>query len=242
MVKSFLQPLQRKRSAPFERRASYASTEPQEGQSSADQLREMRASIDAARISAEAAMKAAITAERSLILDQRAWLRWHVRQPLKIFRAERHIQADVEIELENIGKTPATKMAYAAILYVVGKDEAIVTAGLRRLDEMSEAYARGPLMVTSIRPSEKPPPFRFGPNIAIDKLFPSVTGEFDLYLAVHAGYQLFNSDLAEIGALYMVNAMIPSGTPLPGGGIKGTHHIERFSLALLDSIQLCSVA
>lgn len=188
-------------------------------ESSAEQAVNMRASIEASRKSAEAAMKAAETAEKSLILEQRPWLIWNIKLPINVFKAGRHIQADVDTIFENVGKTPAMSAAYTARLYVVGKGEPIVNVGIRHLNEMSEEYMRdgGPLFNTNILPSEKPPKtLKFGANIAINDLKPSETGKFQLYLAIHAGYRLFDGGrIAEIGALYMLNAMVPPSARPP---------------------------
>jgi len=205
-------------------------------ESSAEQAANMRASIEASRKSAEAAMKAAETAEKSLILEQRPWLIWNIKLPIKVFKAGRHVQATVETIFENIGKTPAM-MAYTARLYVVSGGEAIVNVGIGHLNEMSEEYIRGaPLVVTNILPSEKPlTTLRYGPDIAINDLQPSETGKFQLYLAIHAGYRLFDGGrIAEIGGLYILNAMVPPSAPSPPGGGQKLLEVVDFSMELFE--------
>jgi hypothetical protein len=202
-------------------------------ESSAEQAANMLASIDASRKSADAAMKAAETAEKSLILEQRPWLRWNVAPLIKLVADSKRITATVDVVFENVGKTPAMNVAYTAKLYTRRRPEPTVTVGILHLNDMSAAYKEGPLVVTSIMPDEKTtPPLRYGPSISIDDLNPSEIGQFHLYLAIHAGYRLFDGGkVAEIGSLYMLRAIGP--TPLPGGGHQVSKDGIDFSLALI---------
>ncbi|WP_409188353.1 hypothetical protein [Bradyrhizobium sp. RDM4] len=182
-------------------------------ESSVAQSRDMQASIEAAKVSAEAAMKAANTAERALFLEQRPWLQWKFPAALTAAKAGRHITVNVQSIVENTGKTPALNVLIGATLYNIKRTQPVVNIGWGHQDKLAEDYRTSQFTITTIMPGkDQQRPMNVTAMAAIDELLMADRdGSFQLYLAVHLGYRIFDGGtIATTSSVYQLNAVVPS--------------------------------
>ncbi|MHC2279381.1 hypothetical protein ACVME8_006024 [Bradyrhizobium diazoefficiens] len=84
-------------------------------------------------------------------------------------------------------------------------------------------------------PDEKPRALAYGCVIELDNFDPSPTKQFQLYLAIHAGYRLFDGGrIAEVGCLFALKAQVQRQlTPVS----PWVNESVDFSFELIDSRQ-----
>ncbi|MCP1915415.1 hypothetical protein J2R96_007895 [Bradyrhizobium elkanii] len=178
----------------------------------ATQSRDMQDSIAVARRSADAAMKAAKTAEKALFLDQRPWLHWKFPAGLKAHKSGRHIRVEVAAVLENTGKTPAANVLLSARLFNVSNREPVINVGWIHQDEMAEEYKSAQFTITTIMPG-KDHGLAASPVIEIAQFLGDdgdKTKPFELYLVVHIGYRMFDgSIIGGASSIYQLTAVVP---------------------------------
>ncbi len=177
----------------------------------AEQLKVSMKSAEAAQDSAKAAMKAAETAERALFLDQRPWLHWTMPKVIEAKKAGRHITAQLDVVFENTGKTPAPNALFNVKLYTAGRSQPVVNVGWDHLKKLSEGYRTNQFSITTILPGEKRTLKTVGMIEINELLAADGDGSFQLYLAFHAGYRIFDGgSIAEVASLYQLQAVMPN--------------------------------
>jgi hypothetical protein len=183
------------------------------------QLRIIRESLDDAKEAADAAKTAANAAKDGnalsreiFVAEQRPWLRWSLPAIVTLERNGPRLTINgLEGSLTNVGRLPATNIAYFGRLYFPPPGIGAVNLGQAYFVEHMREAETTSLSLASIMPGETIP-MRFGPHgIEIDQL----PASFSLWLAFHARYMFPMGGppnpgaSAEIGTVYMVQ---PIGT------------------------------
>jgi hypothetical protein len=194
------------------------------------QIRYLIRADETARMSAEAAKRAAQAANSSndltreiFVAEQRPWLLWRIPKITTVTKAGRHLTIKiVGGEIENIGKTPALHISDFGKFYSPAQGEAMLSRGIAYYVEHLQETIRIPFSLGNLLPTEKTE-MRFGPH-GIDIVSLPADEEFTLCLAFHAKYEGHLGRVSEIGTVYIVQRL---------DGIKGTFRIGDFNPSMV---------